>query len=35
MRQEEEDDDNEDGDMSPSDNYPMMSFSMILESMEP
>jgi hypothetical protein len=38
MRQEEEeedDDEDEEDDNSPGDNYPMMSFSMILESMDP
>ena len=34
-QQQEEDDEEEDDDESPSDHYPMMSFSMILESMEP
>ena len=35
MRQEQEDDDEEDEDMSPSDSNPMISFSKILESMDP
>jgi hypothetical protein len=35
QEQEEEDDEDEEDNTSQSDNYPMMSFSMILESMDP